>query len=351
MSLPSLLQGSVHRVARPVARSLCAVGVGAAVVLGAGLSAAPAQAATTTQTASCVDGGGVRWTSKVTWGDSYTAADGSQMVAIDAARWTTTKAGSVETKAIISTYDGSGSLRQTLGWTGSFDYKAGKASKSRNPANPPQGTGKAKVKIVLGVHGDGRRDCAVTFVQPSATLPAPSTPAPSTPAPSTPAPSTPAPSTPAPSTPAPSTPAPSTPAPSTPAPSTPAPSTPAASASDKYESDVFAATNQERTSRSLTALGTDECVDRYAEAQAKAMASESRMYHQDLGPIMSACDLSTVGENVAYGYTTGAAVTNGWMNSTGHRANILNTRYRLLGVGAAQDSQGRWYACQVFGTR
>ena len=39
----------------------------------------------------------------------------------------------------------------------------------------------------------------------------------------------------------------------------------------------------------------------------------------------------------------------GWMGLSGHRANILNGSYRLLGVGAAQSLDGRWYAAQVFG--
>ena len=72
------------------------------------------------------------------------------------------------------------------------------------------------------------------------------------------------------------------------------------------------------------------------------------MYHQDLGPILRECNLRTVGENVAYGYPSGSAVMAGWMASSGHRANILNSSYRLLGVGAVQSSDGRWYAAQVF---
>jgi uncharacterized protein YkwD len=52
---------------------------------------------------------------------------------------------------------------------------------------------------------------------------------------------------------------------------------------------------------------------------------------------------------VAYGYPSGSAVVAGWMGSSGHRANILNSSYRLLGVGAVQSSDGRWYAAQVFG--
>jgi len=39
------------------------------------------------------------------------------------------------------------------------------------------------------------------------------------------------------------------------------------------------------------------------------------------------------GENIAYGYATPQAVVNGWMNSSGHRANILNPNYTHIGVG------------------
>jgi len=41
----------------------------------------------------------------------------------------------------------------------------------------------------------------------------------------------------------------------------------------------------------------------------------------------------TAGENIAKGYTTAQAVVNGWMNSPGHRANILNASFTQIGVG------------------
>ena len=71
------------------------------------------------------------------------------------------------------------------------------------------------------------------------------------------------------------------------------------------------------------------------------MASQNSMYHQDLGPIMRQCELSTAGENVAYGYSTGRSVVNdGWMHSEGHRANILSSSYRIMGIGARKGSDG-----------
>lgn len=53
-------------------------------------------------------------------------------------------------------------------------------------------------------------------------------------------------------------------------------------------------------------------------------------------------------ENVAMGYATSQAVFNGWMNSTGHRRNILGPYYDV-GFGYAQDDRGTAYWCAVFG--
>ena len=44
-------------------------------------------------------------------------------------------------------------------------------------------------------------------------------------------------------------------------------------------------------------------------------------------------------------------VNDGWMNSEGHRANILNPSFRLMGIGARKGHDGRWYVAQVFGRR
>lgn len=56
----------------------------------------------------------------------------------------------------------------------------------------------------------------------------------------------------------------------------------------------------------------------------------------------------TGGENVAYGYDTAESVMNGWMNSSGHKANILNNTWTEVGYGVAADSGGRKYWCTVF---
>jgi uncharacterized protein YkwD len=57
------------------------------------------------------------------------------------------------------------------------------------------------------------------------------------------------------------------------------------------------------------------------------------------------------GENIAYGYTTAAAVVNAWMNSSGHRANILSGSFTEIGVSVRVAADGTLYFTQNFGTR
>jgi len=125
----------------------------------------------------------------------------------------------------------------------------------------------------------------------------------------------------------------------------------AATPSQTYQRKIVVATNAARAHHELPELKRQQCVQRFAVRQAVRMANQQRMFHQDLGPVLSECGLSAVGENVAYGFPTGRAVVRGWMRSEGHRANILSSSYRLLGAGARKADNGQWYAAQVFGRR
>ena len=57
---------------------------------------------------------------------------------------------------------------------------------------------------------------------------------------------------------------------------------------------------------------------------------------------------SARGENIAYGHGSVQAVFDGWMGSDGHRANILNPSYTIMG-GGSYSSGGTYYWCQLFG--
>lgn len=119
-----------------------------------------------------------------------------------------------------------------------------------------------------------------------------------------------------------------------------------------YAQQAFAATNANRTHEGLRELKASDCLKRAAVRQAKAMAQQERIFHQDLGDVMRQCKLSSAAENVAYGFRTGKSVVNdGWMNSEGHRANILNPAFRLMGIAARKGNNGTWYASQVFGRK
>ena len=126
--------------------------------------------------------------------------------------------------------------------------------------------------------------------------------------------------------------------------------TQAQTSAGKYAQQAFTATNANRTHSGLKELKANDCLKRAALRQARAMAQQERIFHQDLGRVMSDCGLDAAGENVAYGYRTGRSVVNdGWMNSEGHRANILSSTFTLMGIGARKGRNGQWYVAQVFG--
>ena len=59
-----------------------------------------------------------------------------------------------------------------------------------------------------------------------------------------------------------------------------------------------------------------------------------------------------MGENLLVGPAmSGGAAEDLWMNSPGHRANILNPSFNHIGVAATQDSSGRWWYVAEFGAR
>jgi uncharacterized protein YkwD len=120
---------------------------------------------------------------------------------------------------------------------------------------------------------------------------------------------------------------------------------------------VFLLTNRERARASLTPLRRSAELARAAQLQAEQMAAAGKLAHDLPGSrypsLASRMKLigyayRSVGENVAEGYTSGAALMAGWMTSAPHRANILSTRYSETGVGMARSKSGRTYTAQVF---
>ncbi len=129
----------------------------------------------------------------------------------------------------------------------------------------------------------------------------------------------------------------------------PAPTTaPSRSATDAYEARILVLVNQERTSRGLPALTASSCADGFAESWAPVIQRNGALSHQSLSPILTNCHAHTAGENVAYGNVTADQMMTMWMNSSGHRANILSPSFTAIGIAAVTDSGGRWYGVQDF---
>jgi uncharacterized protein YkwD len=134
----------------------------------------------------------------------------------------------------------------------------------------------------------------------------------------------------------------------TPTPSpTPTP-TATASPTDVYEARILVLVNAERVQAGLSRLTASSCADGFAESWAPVIQRNGALSHQSLQPLLTNCHASSAGENVAYGNVTADQMMTMWMNSPGHRANILNPGYTAIGIGAVTDSSGRWYGVQDF---
>ncbi len=143
----------------------------------------------------------------------------------------------------------------------------------------------------------------------------------------------------------------------------PSPSTRVGASAGNYsatEARIFDLINAERQHRGLPALVYNAQLDRMAKIQAENMAYFQKMAHN-----IPESQLPTLGdrarhvgypfgrlaENVALGYPNAETVVQGWMNSSGHRRNILDGSVEETGIGIARSSAGGLYYCQVFGKR
>nr|WP_030500821.1 CAP domain-containing protein [Micromonospora purpureochromogenes] len=118
---------------------------------------------------------------------------------------------------------------------------------------------------------------------------------------------------------------------------------------------VVTLVNQERAKAGCKALTVNAKLNLAAQRHSQDQADHKKMDHtgsngsQPWDRVKAAgYSYSMVGENVAWGYQTAAEVMDGWMNSEGHRKNILNCGYTQIGMGLARSNGPYW--TQVFGT-
>lgn len=122
-----------------------------------------------------------------------------------------------------------------------------------------------------------------------------------------------------------------------------------------YEYQVAAMVNKERAKAGLRALVLDEKLSDIARLKSGDMRVHNYCGHESPiygSPFDMLANFGVVyqraGENVAMGYRTPEEVMAGWMDSPGHRRNILGDDYEKIGVGVVINTYGSAYWTQLF---
>lgn len=119
-----------------------------------------------------------------------------------------------------------------------------------------------------------------------------------------------------------------------------------------YEQRVIDLVNEIRVKNGLKELKANWELSRVARYKSQDMLDNK--YFSHTSPVYGSpfnmiknfgITYKTAGENIAKGYSSPEAVVNGWMNSSGHRANILNASYTQIGVGYVANGN---YWTQMF---
>lgn len=121
------------------------------------------------------------------------------------------------------------------------------------------------------------------------------------------------------------------------------------------ENEVIKLVNAERSKKGLPALKANWELSRVARMKSQDMINKNYFAHQSptYGSPFDMMEtfgirFSSAGENIAKGQQSASQVMNAWMNSPGHRSNILSSSYSEIGVGLATSKNGTKYWTQMF---
>jgi uncharacterized YkwD family protein/spore coat assembly protein SafA len=122
-----------------------------------------------------------------------------------------------------------------------------------------------------------------------------------------------------------------------------------------FENEVIRLTNVQRSNKGLQVLKNNWQLSRVARYKSQDMVNKGYFSHTSptYGSPFNMMEnfgirFSAAGENIAKGQRTPQEVVNAWMNSSGHRANILSPSYSEIGVGLAKDKNGVSCWTQMF---
>ena len=118
------------------------------------------------------------------------------------------------------------------------------------------------------------------------------------------------------------------------------------------ESEIVSLVNAHRTSLGLKALNTLNIISGVADGHTDYMIEVGQVSHDNFAQrsqtLMSEAGAKSVGENVAYGYSTAEGVVKGWLNSDGHRKIIENPDYTHFGISMETSADNRNYFTNIF---
>ena len=120
------------------------------------------------------------------------------------------------------------------------------------------------------------------------------------------------------------------------------------------EKGILDWTNAQRKGGGLSELVANEKLTLAARAHAANMARYSKLDHNLGGSVgdrvrAAGYGFSSAGENIAWNSSSPSETVRMWMNSSGHRANIMNANYSELGIAVAMNASGEPYWAQIFG--
>lgn len=125
--------------------------------------------------------------------------------------------------------------------------------------------------------------------------------------------------------------------------------------SENYQEEMLNLVNIQRKKANISPLILDEKLNKLAKIKVDLVIKEGKLNHyaggyNSLGEFLKEYGISylAVGENLAVKTKNPEDTMNLWMNSKGHRANILNKNFKNIGISSGIDKEGNIYWVQIF---
>lgn len=125
------------------------------------------------------------------------------------------------------------------------------------------------------------------------------------------------------------------------------PSTTPVLAAAEYAAQLVTETNAARDAEGLAELGTSACATQAAAERAQALVGYAELTHAPLDGVARTCGVARTAENLSRAAAPAADVVAAWLDSPGHRNNLLDPQLREVGITCVDDA-GRLLCSQVF---